>query len=120
MISIQGMEFFAYHGCSAEEQKTGNNFLVDFYLKTDLNKASTTDNLTDTIDYQTVYLLIKKEMEIKSKLLEHVARRILDSVCKTFPLIEEAKVRITKINPQFGGKIHDVSIMLSTKDIKKL
>ncbi len=120
MISIQGMEFFAYHGCSEEEQKTGNNFLVDFYLKTDLNKASITDDLTDTIDYQTVYLLIKKEMEIKSGLLEHVTRRILDSVCKKFPLIGEAKVRITKLNPQFGGKVHNVSVTLSTKDVKKL
>ena len=31
-ISIEGMEFFAYHGCFAEEQIIGTKFLVDLFL----------------------------------------------------------------------------------------
>ena len=78
-ISIEQMEFYAYHGCFKEEQIIGTRFLVDLYLETDTKKAEKTDELADTVNYQEVYLLVKKEMDIKSKLLEHVGRRILDS-----------------------------------------
>ena len=34
-ITIEGMEFHAYHGCLPEEAITGNTFIVDVYLETD-------------------------------------------------------------------------------------
>jgi dihydroneopterin aldolase len=116
LIEIKKMEFYSHHGCFNEEQIIGNKFIVDFYFETDTTKSEKTDNLTETIDYQAVYMLIKKEMEIKSKLLEHVARRILNAVCNNFPMIEEAKVKISKINPPIGGKVQKVSVVLSTRD----
>ncbi len=77
LITIEGMEFFAYHGCFKEEQIIGTKFFVDLYIEANTIEAEETDKLSKTINYQTVYLLVKKEMEIKSKLLEHVGRRIL-------------------------------------------
>lgn len=116
MISVEGMEFFAYHGCFAEEQVIGTRFIVDFYLETDTNPAEHSDDLKQTINYQTVYQLVKKEMEIKAHLLEHVARRILKSVTENFPAITAAKVKISKLNPPLGGKLDRVSVTLSTGD----
>jgi dihydroneopterin aldolase len=69
-ISIEQMEFYAYHGCFKEEQIIGTRFLVDLYLETDTAKAEKTDDLSETVNYQEVYLLVKKEMEIKRKALE--------------------------------------------------
>jgi len=40
-------------------------------------------------------LLVKKEMDIKSKLLEHVGRRILDSIMKRFPRLVSAELKIS-------------------------
>ncbi|MCD4772042.1 MAG: dihydroneopterin aldolase, partial [Bacteroidales bacterium] len=71
-ISLNGMKFFAYHGCFEEEQVIGTNFIVDLEIETDTSKSEETDELSDTINYQEVYLLVKKEMEQNSKLLEHV------------------------------------------------
>ena len=102
IISLSGMEFFAYHGCFAEEQIIGNKFIIDLEFFAATENAELSDDLTKTINYQKVYEIVKVEMEIKSKLLEHVARRILDAVYKYFPDIDNAKVTVNKINPQMG------------------
>ena len=111
-ISVEQMEFYAYHGCFKEEQIIGTRFLVDLYLETDTEKAEKSDDLTDTVNYQEVYLLVKKEMEIKSKLLEHVGRRILNSVKQRFPQITTASLKISKMNPPLGGKMKNVSLTM--------
>lgn len=112
LISLEGMEFFAYHGCYREEQLVGTKFIVDLYIEADLSKSEKSDNLSDTINYQDVYCLIKKEMEIKSFLLENIGKRIVNSIKENFPEILEVKVKVSKMNPQLGGKIKNVSITL--------
>ncbi len=112
IISIEGMEFFAYHGCFKEEQVIGTKFNIDLFLTVDTNLAETSDNLQDTVNYQEVFKLVKKEMQITSKLLEHVGRRILDSVKAAFPQIEKVTIKIRKMNPPLGGKMDFVSVTL--------
>ena len=112
IISIEGMEFFAYHGCFKEEQMIGTKFNIDLFLITDTSKAEESDNLYDTVNYQEVFLLVKKEMEVTSKLLEHVGRRILVSVKSAFPQVNEATLKIRKMNPPLGGKMDFVSVTL--------
>ena len=113
IISVEGMEFFAYHGCFAEEQIIGTKFLVDLFLEVNTGAAEQTDNLGDTVNYQAVYQVVKAEMEIKSKLLEHLARRILRRIQSEFPAVEGATIKVRKLNPPLGGKIDFVSIQLS-------
>ena len=114
-ISIEEMEFYAYHGCFKEEQIIGTRFLVDLYLETDTTDAENSDKLDDTVNYQEVYLLVKREMEIKSKLLEHVGRRILNSISEQFPQIVSAEIKISKMNPPLGGKMKNVSLTLRSE-----
>ena len=106
------MEFYAYHGCFKEEQIIGTYFNVDLYLEVDTAEAERSDKLSDTVNYQDVYLLVKREMEIKAKLLEHVGRRILDAVMKNHPQVQSAEIRISKMNPPLGGKIKNVSLRM--------
>ena len=113
VISIEGMEFFAYHGCFKEEQIIGTKFIVDLYIESNTIEAEKTDDLSKTINYQSAYLIVKNEMKIKSKLLEHVGRRILSSLKQEFKGIETATVKISKMNPPLGGKIKNVSLTLS-------
>lgn len=111
-ISIEGMEFFAYHGCFKEEQVIGTKFSIDLFMEVDTNTAEKSDILEDTVNYQAVYQLVKKEMVTKSNLLEHVGRRILESLRLVFPQIESAKIKIKKLNPPLGGKMDFVSLEL--------
>ncbi|MGC8866219.1 MAG: dihydroneopterin aldolase [Bacteroidales bacterium] len=112
-ITIEQMEFWAYHGCFEEEQRIGTRFQVDLEISVDTTLAERTDDLHNTVNYQAVYRVVKKEMETSSKLLEHLGRRILDALHSKFPGITHAKVKISKLNPPLGGKIGSVSVTLS-------
>jgi dihydroneopterin aldolase len=114
LISLEKMEFYAYHGCFKEEQQVGAWFEVDVNFKTSTSKAELTDNLHDTVDYQDIYLTVKQEMEKKSKLLEHVTRRIHDAIIAKYPVIS-VTVIVRKKNPSLGGKVGGVSVKMSTK-----
>lgn len=112
LIAIEGMEFYAYHGCFEEEKIIGTGFMVDLSFKTDTTEAEKTDKLKKTVNYLKVYQVVKKEMEISSNLLEHISRRILLAVQREFPQIDWAKVKIQKLNPPLGGKMKSVSVTL--------
>ena len=112
VIQIEKMEFYAYHGHFREEQIVGNRFLVDLWIETDMRKPAETDNLNDAVNYQVAYKLIKEEMEKKSNLLEHIAKRILDVLFESLDGIEKVRVKISKMNPPVGGKIDSVSVLL--------
>lgn len=112
-ILLEGMEFFAYHGCFREEKIIGTKFMVDLEVETDTVAAEGSDNLHETVNYQELFRLVKQQMEIKSNLLENVSRRILDQIRKDFPEVAKATVKISKMNPPLGGKIQQVSCILS-------
>ena len=109
-ILLENMEFYAYHGCFSEEQIIGNHFLMDVSFEYNTSKAEESDFLEDTIDYQAIYEIIKKEMAIPSKLLEHVGRRIITAIEKQFPDVSQIHLKITKCNPPIGGKMSGVSV----------
>lgn len=113
-ISIEGMEFYAYHGCFEEERVIGTWFMVDLCMEYNTDKAETSDNLDDTIDYQAVYQVVKYEIGISSKLLEHVARRIINAIKKEFPLVGKTKIKLRKMNPPLGGKMKAVAVELES------
>lgn len=109
-IAINGMEFFSHHGCFKEEQQTGTYFQVDLALHVDVSKAEVSDHLSDTINYVEVFQLVKREMAISSKLLEHVVRRILDALFVGFPEVQKIEIELFKMNPPLGGKMASVSV----------
>ena len=51
-------------------------------------------------------------MNVKSRLLEHVANRILDVLYKEFSEIKSARIKVSKLNPPMGGEIEKVSVTL--------
>lgn len=115
-IAIEGMQFHAYHGCFKEERIIGTKFMVDLHFETNTSLAQDSDSLRDTIDYQSVFLMVKEEMKKPSSLLEHVGRRILDRLFIDFPAAESASLKISKIHPPLGGEVHSVSVTLKSSE----
>ena len=111
-IRLNGMEFYAYHGCFCEEQLIGNRYLVNITLDCDMEKASSSDDLLDATNYAEVYELVKEEMAIRSHLLEHLSNRILDRLFKCFPMLDGAEVCVAKLNPPIDGQMHSLSVSL--------
>jgi dihydroneopterin aldolase len=109
-IAVEGIKLYAYHGCLDEEALIGGHYIVDVYMQTDFTEAAKTDDLTKTIDYCAVYEIAKKEMAIRSKLIEQVAMRIHQNIVNNFSTILKAKVRLTKLNPPMNGNVEKVYV----------
>ena len=109
------MEFHAFHGCLEHEQLLGNTFIVSVGMDIETSLAGQTDRLEHTLNYQSVYDVLKGQMDIPSKLIEHAGQRILDIVFDTFPCINRLEVTLSKLNPPLGGKVDRVTIELTKK-----
>jgi dihydroneopterin aldolase len=114
-VIVEDIRVFAYHGCLPEETRIGSDYVVTIKLKADLKKAARTDILEDTVDYVHVNHIVKKEMAVPSKLLEHVAQRILDRIFKELPQVKKAKAQVSKINPPINGDVEKVTVILKSK-----
>jgi len=111
-ILVEGIKLYAYHGCLDAEAKIGAEYIVDVIIETDFTEAAQTDDLTKTIDYVIVYNIVKNQMAIRSKLIEHVAKRILDSIKKKFTTLKKIEVKVTKLNPPMNGHVERVSVVV--------
>ena len=109
-IDINGMRFYAHHGCFEQERAIGTHFRVDLTFTTDTTRAELTDDIADTVSYLDVYQVVKSEMMKPSNLLEHVARRVGEAVLAQFAAVEDVKVKVYKLNPPLGGQMDSVSV----------
>ena len=115
IIKLQNIRIHTNHGCLVEESKIGSDYRVDLTVTANLDKSSTTDELADTVDYVHLNIIVKEEMAIRSKLLEHVAERILIRVFKEIDLVTEATIAVSKINPPISGDVEMVIIELTKR-----
>lgn len=113
-INIEGIKLYAFHGCLEEEAKIGANYIVDVYITTDFSKAALSDDLKETIDYCTIYEISKKQMAQRSKLIEHVCKRIFDEITSEFKTIVSLRVKLTKLSPPMNGNVEKVSVELQS------
>lgn len=111
-VKLSNIRVYAHHGCLEEEAIIGSDYRVDLEVKTDLTLASQSDNLLDTVDYVHLNRIVKEEMNVRSKLLEHVAKRIIDRVFSELETVEEVEISVSKINPPIGGDVEMVTIIL--------
>lgn len=104
-IELLDMWFYAHHGCFEEEQIIGTNFMVDFEAEVDFSLPAESDNLQDAVNYQSIYNVIKREMDITSHLMEHVTKRILNAIRIEFPQLIHASISLRKLSPPLGGEV---------------
>ncbi|MFK5889177.1 MAG: dihydroneopterin aldolase [Flavobacteriaceae bacterium] len=118
IVKVKNIRVYAYHGCMVEEGKIGSEYRVDVSVKANLTPSANSDDLVDTVDYVHLNKIVKEEMAIRAKLLEHVALRMMERIFKEIPLVDKAKVSVSKINPPIGGNVALVSVVLkkSRKD----
>lgn len=110
IIRLKNIRVFTNHGCLVEEEKIGSDYRVDLEIEADLRKSSQTDELEDTVDYVHLNRIVKEEMAIRSKLLEHVAKRIIVRIFQEIPMVSRILVEVSKINPPIGGDVEQVTI----------
>lgn len=113
-VALRDLRFYAFHGYYAEEQLMGNEFYVT--VEVAFNRTTSgEDQLANTVNYETLYRLVKTEMLLPRKLLETVAETIMHSIRSEFSSIDEISVDICKSHPPFGGDQAKAAVTLSWK-----
>jgi len=115
IIKVENIRIFANHGCLSEETKIGSDYRVDLEVKVNLQPSAKSDLLSQTVDYVFLNRIIQEEMLNPSKLLETVAKRILDRIFNEDKMVKKAVVCISKINPPIGGDVEMVTIKMTDK-----
>ena len=80
LISIEGIRIYAYHGHLPEEAVLGGHFKVSVWVTANTDEVVQTDDLEHTVDYVTIIDIVKKQMAIRSSMIECPAKRIVEEV----------------------------------------
>lgn len=106
------MDFYAFHGCYPLERKTGNHFEVSLRITTPLGGVAESDDVTEAVNYLTVYEVVREVMGETRCTIECVAQNIIAALHARFSEIIEVECRLTKVAPPLGGKVARVSVVL--------
>lgn len=111
-VILNDIRVYAFHGCMEEEERIGSDYIVNLEVETDMQKPAESDLLEDAVDYVLLNAIVKEEMSIRSRLLEHVAQRIIDRILEEFPKLKGIEVSVAKQNPPIGGDVREVCVCL--------
>ncbi len=120
LITVEGIRVFAYHGHLPEEAKLGGHFIVNIWVTADTTKVEKSDDLSDTVDYVKIIEIVKQQMAIRSDMIEHPARKIVDAI---LPLqkVQKVKVEVQKITPPIDATFDKISVTIKAerKDLQE-
>lgn len=103
-VRLVNAVFYAHHGVMEEEHRVGGRYEVDVAVTLDVAAAAETDDLTQTVDYERVYALVRGVVTGNSSyLIERVAWRIAGAVREAYPDVAGVAVTVRKANPPVGG-----------------
>ena len=111
-IRLDGIYVRAFHGCYDLEQQVGNRFRVDIVIRTPLGTLPATDDVTQAVNYLTVYEIVERTMQRTQRTIEAAASNIIEAIKAEFPQIVEVECTVAKLAPPLGGKIDKVSVTL--------
>ena len=113
-INLKGIKGFGYHGVFEDEAKNGQDFLVDLEISLDLSRASSTDDLKDTIDYGSLASLVVDEISgDRVQLIERLAGRIADRIKSGHPQIIKISVTVHKPMAPVSAQVSDISVTIT-------
>ena len=112
VIGLEKMQFYGYHGVTPEERTIGNTFIIDVKVCADFMMAAESDDLNDTLNYESIYMITKSEMSKSAQLLENVGHRIAANLKSRYNFIEDILVEIRKMNPPITGRVPEAMVQI--------
>lgn len=108
-VELTKLRMFAAHGWHKEEAVLGNEFEVNVAL-TISAPEKTIHSIDETVNYVTVYGIVKEEMDNTKPLLETCAQQIAERLHRQFQQVKSVKVNIKKLQPPIAGFVGTVGI----------
>jgi dihydroneopterin aldolase len=113
VVSIDRVRLYAFHGVLPQERRVGGWFVVTLRVHYyNILRACETDEVADTLNYADLLTIVRREMAQSSRLLEHVAARMAQSVFDRYPEANAIDVSVTKENPPMGSAMAGAGIEL--------
>lgn len=112
------MRLHARHGVLEQECVVGNDYVINVVVDYPFLSACETDNLCGTVNYARLAEIVKEEMAVPSKLLEHVAYRICKAVKAHYPETERVKVDIRKLAPPMSIDSDGAGVVITLDFLK--
>ena len=114
-VKVENLKIYAFHGCMEEEKVIGSDYVVDICAVCSVGKKAFGDEIKGTVDYVDLARIAKREMSIRSKLLEAVVNRIISSCFNEISVLEQVSVTVSKINPPINADVASVSVSMEKK-----
>lgn len=114
IIALEGIRLFGNHGFYPEEEVLGREFILDIKVEADIEAAAADDELSNSVNYETLYHICHAEFRETASLLETVAQRILERINHQFDNVEGVRVKLRKMNPPLAGPVDEASVEVSS------
>jgi dihydroneopterin aldolase len=112
-ISIKGIKGYGYHGVFDFEKRDGQDFFVDLEIDINLQGASKSDLLTDSVDYSLLTAIAKEAIEkLQFDLIERLAGFIADTIKENFPRVEKIEVTVHKPSAPVQESVTDIAVTI--------
>ncbi len=97
-VHLHKLLFYSYHGVHEEEKNLGGDFEVNLSVR---HQPSTlpVKHLEETVNYVSLYSLVKERMGQPTELLETIATELATEILKQFSKVQEVEISITKLHP---------------------
>ena len=109
LITVEGIRVFAYHGHLPEEAVLGGHFIINVWVDSDTVEVEKTDDLKHTVDYVKIIAIVKEQMAIRSNMIEHSAKRIVDAILTLYK-VQKVTVEVEKVLPPIDATFDKISV----------
>ena len=111
-IHLHNLLFHSFHGMYKEEKILGNDFEVN--VDVSIKAQENITKLRQSVDYVSVYSIIKEVMDQPTPLLEKLVQELAEKIRLLDEKIEGVAISIKKLNPPIGNLQGTVGVSYST------
>jgi dihydroneopterin aldolase len=113
LIEVRGLRLRGRIGVTSDERAHDQALVVSIAARLDTRAASTTDDLTATLDYEEVVRAVSKivsseEYQLVETLADRIARYVLEH-----PYVEDVWVRIAKPDAPLAEEVDEVAVEIT-------
>ncbi len=116
-LKLNKLEFIAYHGYYPEERVLGGKFEVDIAVQFPVSKSLLSDELENTVNYEDLFHIISKHMEVPCKLIETLGMNIMLEINEKWPELSEIELAIRKLSPAISGKAGSSEFVIKKSEL---
>ena len=114
-VKVENLKIYAFHGCMKEEKVIGGDYVVNICATCSVGKKAFEDEICGTVDYVDLARIAKREMSIRSKLLEAVVNRIISCCFDEISVLDQISVTVSKLSPPINADVDSVSVSIDKK-----